>query len=44
MMKKIRVYLRAFEPDDYVLFHKWRNDEEIGHYFSGNSSFYFHFK
>lgn len=38
-MKKIRVYLRAFEPDDYVLLHKWRNDEEIGHYFSGTFRF-----
>ncbi len=35
MKKKIRIYLRAFEPEDYKLLHKWRNDVEIGHYFSG---------
>lgn len=39
MKRKIRVYLRAFEPEDYVLLHKWRNDEEIGHYFSGTKLF-----
>jgi len=33
-MKKIRVYLRAFEPEDYLLLYKWRNDDEIGHYFN----------
>ena len=38
-MKKIRVYLRAFEPEDYLLLHKWRNDDEIGHYFSGTILF-----
>ena len=35
MMKKIRVYLRAFESDDCILLHNWHNNEEIGHYFSG---------
>jgi RimJ/RimL family protein N-acetyltransferase len=39
MMKKIRVYLRAFEPDDYILLHKWRNDEETIKYFSGTFRF-----
>ncbi len=38
-MKKIRVYLRAFELDDHQLLYKWRNDEEIGHYFSGTKIF-----
>ncbi len=39
MKKKIRVYLRALEPEDYQLLHKWRNDEEIGHCFSGTRRF-----
>ncbi len=39
LMKQIRVYLRAFEPNDYILLYKWRNDEEIGHYFSGTLRF-----
>ncbi len=39
MKKKIRVYLRALEPEDYQLLHKWRNDGEIGHYFSGTRLF-----
>lgn len=39
MKKNIRVYLRALEPEDYELLHKWRNDEEIGHYFSGTKLF-----
>ncbi len=34
-MKKIRVYLRAFEIDDHVLLNKWRQDKEISHNFSG---------
>jgi len=38
-MKKIRVYLRAFEPEDYLLLHKWRNDDDIAHYFSGTIRF-----
>jgi len=38
-MKKIKVCLRVFEPDDYILLHKWRNDDEIGHYFSGTLRF-----
>ena len=28
------MYLRAFEPEDYLLLHKWRNDDDIAHYFS----------
>lgn len=39
MKKQIRVYLRALEPDDYLKLHQWRNDEEIGHYFSGTRLF-----
>jgi len=39
MKKKIRVYLRALEPEDYTLLHKWRNDDEIGRYFSGTRLF-----
>ncbi|HLW09269.1 MAG TPA: GNAT family protein [Fermentimonas sp.] len=39
MKKKIRVYLRALEPEDYSSLHKWRNDEEIGHSFSGRKLF-----
>ena len=35
MKKQIRVYLRALEPEDYALLHKWRNDEELGSHFSG---------
>ena len=31
-----RVYLRAFEPDDYLLINKWRNDPEINHFLGGN--------
>ncbi len=32
-----RVYLRAFEPDDYRLINKWRNDPEINKYLGGNT-------
>lgn len=39
MKKLIRVYLRALEPEDYLLLHKWRNDPEIGAYFSGTRLF-----
>ena len=39
MKKKIRVYLRAFEPEDYVKLHQWRNDVEIGYNFSGTVRF-----
>ena len=28
-MEKYSVFLRAFEPDDYILINKWRNDPEI---------------
>ena len=28
-MKKNSVLLRAFEPDDYILINKWRNDFEV---------------
>jgi len=36
MIKGKRIYLRAFEPDDYRLINKWRNDPEINHYLGGN--------
>jgi RimJ/RimL family protein N-acetyltransferase len=39
MKRKIRVYLRAFEPEDYVLLHKWHNDDEIGYFSSGTKIF-----
>lgn len=39
MKKQIRVYLRALEPEDHLLLHKWRNDEEIGYSFSGTKLF-----
>ena len=29
MNKEYRVYLRAFEPEDYKTSIKWRNDDEI---------------
>ena len=32
-----RIYLRAFEPDDYRLINKWRNDPEINKYLGGNT-------
>jgi len=34
-MKKIRVYLRALEIDDYIKIHRWRNDREISRNFGG---------
>jgi RimJ/RimL family protein N-acetyltransferase len=39
MKKPIRVYLRAFEPGDHIMLHKWRNDPEIGRFFSGTRLF-----
>lgn len=35
----MRIYLRAFEPEDYVLINKWRNDEEIYRSLGGNLNF-----
>jgi RimJ/RimL family protein N-acetyltransferase len=35
MKRKIRVYLRAFEIDDHVRIHQWRNDREIARNFGG---------
>ncbi len=32
---KNRVYLRAFEPDDYQKIVKWRNDREIAEKLGG---------
>ena len=34
-----RIFLRAFEPDDYKLTYKWRQDEEITKFLSGNKWF-----
>lgn len=31
-----RIYLRAFEPDDYLLISKWRNDPETSSLLVGN--------
>ncbi len=39
MKKKVRVYLRALEPEDFALLHKWRNDPEIGYAFGGTRIF-----
>jgi RimJ/RimL family protein N-acetyltransferase len=36
---KFRVYLRAFEPEDYTLTIKWRNDEGITKALAGNRFF-----
>ena len=34
-MKKINVYLRAFEIEDHIKIHKWRNDKDIARNFGG---------
>lgn len=34
-MKKIRVYLRAFEIEDHIKIHEWRQDKDISRNFSG---------
>lgn len=34
-----RIYLRAFEPEDYKLISLWRQDEDILHRLSGNHYF-----
>lgn len=33
------VFLRAFEPDDYILINKWRNDPSIQHLVGGHRRF-----
>ena len=35
-MSNYSVFLRAFEPDDYLLTHKWRNDPEIQRLIAGH--------
>lgn len=35
MRKEYRVYLRAFEPEDYKTSIKWRNDDEIWNQLGG---------
>jgi RimJ/RimL family protein N-acetyltransferase len=35
MKKQIRVYLRAFEPEDSIKIHQWRQDKDISRNFSG---------
>jgi RimJ/RimL family protein N-acetyltransferase len=37
--KPKRVYLRALEPEDYLVSHKWRNDEEIWNLLTGRRYF-----
>ncbi|NLK50029.1 MAG: GNAT family N-acetyltransferase [Candidatus Cloacimonetes bacterium] len=34
-----RIYLRAFEPSDYILINKWRNDPEISKLLVGNYNY-----
>lgn len=34
-MKKIRVYLRAFEIEDHIKIHQWRQDKDIARNFGG---------
>lgn len=36
---KFRVYLRAFEPDDYRVTHQWRQDEELWDFLIGYKRF-----
>ena len=38
-MKGDKVYLRAFEPDDYKTIHAWRRDEEVYQLTIGNRFF-----
>lgn len=35
MKKNIRIYLRAFELEDHLKIHKWRNDKDIARNFGG---------
>lgn len=35
MKKQIRVYLRAFEIDDHIKIHQWRQDKEVSRNFGG---------
>ena len=35
----MRVYLRAFEPEDYKLTYTWRQDDEIANMIGGNRHF-----
>ena len=39
MKYNFRVYLRAFEPDDYKKIHVWRQDDEIAQNFGGARMF-----
>lgn len=39
MKKQIRLYLRAFEIEDHIKIHEWRQDEEIKNNFSGTPLF-----
>ena len=32
----MKVYLRAFETEDYLLINKWRNDESVNEFLGGN--------
>jgi len=35
----MRIYLRAFELNDYPLIHRWRSNQDITRYLSGNNYF-----
>lgn len=39
-MKDTRVYLRAFEPDDYKTSIQWRNDSDVTSQLGGVKSMY----
>lgn len=38
-MNNYSVFLRAFEPDDYILINKWRNDPEIQRMIAGHKRY-----
>lgn len=38
-MEKYSVFLRAFEPDDYILINQWRNDPDIQRLVAGHRRF-----
>lgn len=39
MKREPRVYIRAFEPDDYILINQWRRDDEVSNLYCGNRHF-----
>ncbi|WP_369860449.1 MULTISPECIES: GNAT family N-acetyltransferase [Butyricimonas] len=36
MMEENKIFLRGFEPEDYILINQWRNDPEMQKLLSGN--------